>query len=98
MKKPDIKNESHWITHQQDQERRGKQFKWTKQLKWTNPALWSLLTQHGAQKPKRTDPWWNDWAANNPTQGAKVFAQLDPSDLFMKSLKGMFGGARSVDS
>ena len=90
--KLDPKNESHWMTHANHEARRDE-----KLTRHTNPTLWGLLTKHGAPKPRRTDSWWNDWAANNPTPAAKGLKALDPSDAMMMGIKAITTGARPVN-
>jgi len=65
--------------------------------KWTSPVLWGLLTQHGAPKPPRIAPWWNDWAANNPTGQAKALAKVNISGNLMPLMKAIATGARPVN-
>jgi len=90
---PNPNNNSEWITHAEHEEKRGL----SKLTKWTNPTLWAMLTRHGAEKPHRTDPWWNDWAANNPTPEVKGLAKLDVAGNLAPFMKGILTGARPVN-
>ncbi len=94
--KLDPNNESHWITHAEHEARRGSEHR-AKLTRWTNPSLWALLTQHGAPKPKPTDSWWNDWAANNPQGAALGLSNVNICESMMNSLKGIVRGARPIE-
>jgi hypothetical protein len=55
------------------------------------------IIRAGAPRPDGSSPYWNDWAANNPTPQAKALAAFDPSDTLMASLKGIITGARPIE-
>lgn len=87
-------NGSHWQTHAEHESKRD----FPKLTKYTNPTLWAMLTAHGAKKPPRTSPVWNDWAANNPQPEAKALAKVDIVAPMMGAMKAIATGARPVNS
>jgi len=56
-----------------------------------------MVTRKGAPKPVATSPFWNEWAANNPTPEAKALAKVDIVKPMMAAMKAIATGARPVN-
>ena len=65
-----------------------------------NESHWMTHAEHEARRdrPKAESSIWNEWAAKNPTLGARALAGLDLVAKMEQSVRGTLKGARAVDN
>ena len=51
----------------------------------------------GSPAPAPSSPFWNDWAAQNPTPQAKALAKLNIVDPLVDTMTAISKGARPIE-
>tara|TARA_R100000808_G_scaffold21937_1_gene47522 strand:+ start:699 stop:926 length:228 start_codon:yes stop_codon:yes gene_type:complete len=62
------------------------------------PEIPKRIYVGGEPAPDPMSPYWNDWAAVNPTPAAKALGKINLTERLAKSIKGITTGAQPVNN